>query len=121
MGRRDVVIVGPEEDLRWVWNVYERTELMDRIFPYAFRQGALRAGFRVRTGGCAVRSPSQRHSHAAIGSGGFVSGLLDEEIGDEIEGVELRVEGPAKVCSVAFAPIRGKVPNIAPAVHLDHE
>jgi hypothetical protein len=55
-GRCDVVIVGPEEDLRWVRNVYERTELMDTIFPYAFRQGALRADFRVRSRGCEIRN-----------------------------------------------------------------
>ena len=55
MGRCDVVIVGPEEDLRRVRNVYERTELMDTIFPYAFRQGALRADFRVRSRACEIR------------------------------------------------------------------
>jgi len=55
MGRCDVIIVGPEEDLRRVRNVYERTELMDTIFPYAFRQGALRADFRVRSGACEIR------------------------------------------------------------------
>jgi hypothetical protein len=55
MGRCDVAIVGPEEDLRRVRNVYERTELMDTIFPYAFRQNALRADFRVRSGACAIR------------------------------------------------------------------
>jgi hypothetical protein len=53
--RCDVVIVGPEEDLRRVRNVYERTELMDTVFPYAFRQQALRADFRVRSRACEIR------------------------------------------------------------------
>lgn len=77
-GRCRVLIVAPGQDFRWVNSVYERTALMDTVFPYAFRQSGLRADFRVESQGCAVRdirrgnhdSPDRRRENPDQGERG---------------------------------------------------
>jgi hypothetical protein len=59
-GRCRVIIVEPDEDFRWVNNVYERTDLMDTVFPYAFNQNWLQDGFRVQSRGCEIRERVRR-------------------------------------------------------------
>lgn len=54
-GQCRIIIAAPNADFRWVNNVYERTALMDTVFPFAFRQSALRSEFRVNSRRCEVR------------------------------------------------------------------
>jgi len=58
-GRCRVIVLGSDADFRWVNNVYERTDLMDAVFPYAFRQTGLQADFRVESHGCEIRNPRE--------------------------------------------------------------
>lgn len=63
-GRCRVLVLGPEGDFRWVRNLVERTELMDTVFRYAFRQRGLRSEFRVSSRGCAYREFRRRGRHS---------------------------------------------------------
>ena len=61
-GRCSVIILEPEEDFRWVNNVYERTDVLDTVFPYAFNQRWLHDDFRVQSRGCEIRDRARRRS-----------------------------------------------------------
>lgn len=53
-----IIIYGPQTSFQWVNDIYERTRLMDTVFPLAFRQQALLAEFRVQSGSCEHRDVS---------------------------------------------------------------
>ena len=55
--RCSVLILAPNEDFRWVNNIYERTSVMETVFPYAFRQSSLLADFQVKSRACQNREP----------------------------------------------------------------
>ena len=59
-GQCRIIIAAPNADFRWVNNVYERTALMDTVFPFAFSQSALRSEFRVDSRRCEVREIRKR-------------------------------------------------------------
>ena len=50
-----LVVVTPDQEFRWITNVYERTAVMDELFPFAFRQVDLDEDFRVDSTGCDIR------------------------------------------------------------------
>jgi len=50
-----VIIVTPAGDFEWVQNVYERTDLLDAEFPYAFRQNLVQPTYRTSARGCEAR------------------------------------------------------------------
>lgn len=50
-----VIIVSPGGNFEWVQNVYERTDLLDAEFPYAFRQNLVQPIYRTAAGGCEMR------------------------------------------------------------------
>ncbi|MEX0852778.1 MAG: FecR domain-containing protein [Bauldia sp.] len=50
-----LVTLSPDNEFRWVKNVYERTAAMDDLFPLAFRQSGLDPEFRVASGACDIR------------------------------------------------------------------
>jgi hypothetical protein len=54
-GHCSVIILEPEQDFRWVNNVYERTDVLDAVFPYAFNQNWLKDSFRVQSQDCQIR------------------------------------------------------------------
>lgn len=56
-GRCTVIILAPNEDFRWVRNIFERASFMDDVFPYAFQQSDLRTDFRVKSNACKARNP----------------------------------------------------------------
>jgi len=60
--RCSVLILAPKEDFRWVSNIYERTSVMEKVFPYAFRQSDLLADFRVKSRACENRQRIKRKS-----------------------------------------------------------
>ncbi len=47
-----LVILTPDRQFRWVKDVTERTNLMDKLFPEAFRQSDLDPSFRVSSAAC---------------------------------------------------------------------
>ena len=48
--------IGAEDgNFEWVQNVYERTDLLDAEFPYAFRQNLVQPIYRTAAGGCEMR------------------------------------------------------------------
>jgi hypothetical protein len=51
-GRCRILILEPQDGFRWVNDIYERTELMKTVFPYAFEQAGLRDEFRVQSRSC---------------------------------------------------------------------
>lgn len=53
-----VVEINPAGQFQWINNVYERTEMFDTDFPYAFRQRWLEPSWRVRSSGCEIRDPT---------------------------------------------------------------
>lgn len=59
-GQCRIIIAAPNADFRWVNNVYERTALMDTVFPFAFSQSALHSEFRVDSRRCEVREIRRR-------------------------------------------------------------
>lgn len=58
--RCSVLILAPEEDFRWVSNIYERTNVMESVFPFAFRQSKLLNDFRVKSRACHNRERIRR-------------------------------------------------------------
>jgi len=66
-GRCSVIILEPDQDFRRVNNVYERTDVLDAVFPYAFSQSWLRNDFRVQSGGCAIRDRIRHKSDSHEG------------------------------------------------------
>ena len=55
-GTCTVIQLDPQHRFKRVNNVYERTNLLERTFPFAFRQGWLRTGFRVQSRGCSIHN-----------------------------------------------------------------
>ena len=43
-------------------DVYQRTDILDRNVPFAFRQARLLSAFRVSSGGCAIRNIDPVHN-----------------------------------------------------------
>ncbi len=67
-GSCSVIVLSPQKDFRWIRDINERKNLLNRKFPYAFRQEGLRADFRVRSGGCNI-SYSNEPPHSSGGAG----------------------------------------------------
>jgi hypothetical protein len=55
-GTCSMVQLAPREDFNRVNDVYKRTDILDRLIPFAFRQAQLTSEFRVSSGGCAIRN-----------------------------------------------------------------
>lgn len=55
-GQCSVVIVTPVKQIQRVNNVYERTAVIEAVFPFAFRQHRLRVDFRVESGSCNIQN-----------------------------------------------------------------
>ena len=54
-GTCSMIQIAPHADFNRINNVYKRTEILDRLVPFAFRQVRLMSEFRVSSGGCAIR------------------------------------------------------------------
>ncbi len=55
-GACSVIQLDPQKRFHWVRNVYERTALIDRSVPFAFRQQRLNRAFRVASRGCEIHN-----------------------------------------------------------------
>lgn len=55
-GTCSMVQLAPRADFNRVNDVYKRTDILDRLIPFAFRQARLMSEFRVSSGGCAIRN-----------------------------------------------------------------
>ena len=55
-GACSVIQLDPRERFNWVNDVYERTALIDRSVPFAFRQQRLLREFRVSSRGCEIHN-----------------------------------------------------------------
>ncbi len=55
-GTCSMVVLPPKDDFRRINNVYQRSQTIEDLFPFAFRQGWLKADFRVSSGGCEVHN-----------------------------------------------------------------
>jgi hypothetical protein len=55
-GTCSMVQLGPDEQFNRVNDVYRRTDILDRLVPFAFRQARLVNGFRVSSRGCEIRN-----------------------------------------------------------------
>ena len=53
-GTCSVLILPPDRQFHEVRSYYDRTALMNTVFPFAFRQQPLRADFRVQSSGCNI-------------------------------------------------------------------
>ena len=55
-GQCSVVVVTPDKKIKAVKSIYERTSVMQELFPFAFRQHKLKTEFRVESGSCDVQN-----------------------------------------------------------------
>jgi hypothetical protein len=53
-GTCSTLVLTPDQKFREVRSYYERTALMNTVFPFAFRQQPLRTDFRVESGSCNI-------------------------------------------------------------------
>jgi hypothetical protein len=53
-GTCSTLVLTPDRNFRQVRSYYERTALMNTVFPFAFRQQPLRTDFRVESGSCNI-------------------------------------------------------------------
>lgn len=53
-GACSVIVLAPNHGFRWVKDLNQRKALMDKAFPYAFKQAGLRSDFQVNSGRCNV-------------------------------------------------------------------
>ncbi len=75
-GACSVIQLDPLDHFNWVKNIYQRTALVDRSVPFAFRQQPLKPAFRVSSRGCEAHdldptiNPNSKDGGKARGSGG---------------------------------------------------
>jgi hypothetical protein len=65
-GTCSMVQLAPHAGFNRVNDVYKRTDILDRLVPFAFRQAQLTSEFRVSSSGCAIRNldpPLNPNSH----------------------------------------------------------
>jgi ferric-dicitrate binding protein FerR (iron transport regulator) len=55
-GKCGMIQVDPQENFNRVNDVYKRTDILDRLVPFAFRQARLFREFRVSSSSCAIRN-----------------------------------------------------------------
>ena len=55
-GTCSMVQLAPQADFNRVNDVYKRTDILDRLVPFAFRQTRLMSEFRVSSRGCEIRN-----------------------------------------------------------------
>jgi hypothetical protein len=73
-GTCSIAVVSPNADLRRVNNVYERSAMMESIFPYAFNQSWLHQDFHVQSRSCNVQNFTPNSSPGHGGEGGSGGG-----------------------------------------------
>ena len=65
VGTCSVVSLSPDKTFRQIKSVYDRTDLMNTVFPFAFRQHRLEADFRVESGSCYIPKEEPRPSNSS--------------------------------------------------------